>query len=244
MSRVISRWWSQITRRTGSLATRDNKAQIPSFANTIHNTELIIAYATNAGIPLDNNDVTFLASAIEAFKKIDESQPNSLQIFDHAAFLSVYRRVARELPIDPATLAPFFSQFDRTSKLYFHWGLGFALAVVVVSLVTFVASTISDSIKTEIDSANSKIITLTAALLVSPNVQSLRQHDLLDLQQFAMSARSISDQTPQLRHLVLLKFPPKIISMRADSKALELDANKLHTVEGATSEFIRVLENY
>ena len=238
MNWTIPLWGRQITRHTNSFTPLD---QIPSFESIICNAELLISYAANAGIQLDDNDIKFLASAVEEYKTTGKHHTTS----SIADVLCIYSRVASRLPIDPPTLIQFLSQFQKTIKVYFWGGMVFCFTVVIVSLLTFVASTISDSIKTEIDSANRKIITLTAALVLPATIQPLRQHDLLDLQQFAMSARSISDQMSQLQHIVFLRFPPQVKSIRANPTDLEINVSALSNGGAvAGQEFLRILDNY
>jgi len=89
-----------------------------------------------------------------------------------------------------------------------------AVIVVVFSLFTFISSAISDSIKTDIDLANSKTIILLTHLsdpdgtlpdkpkpFVGSTTYSL-QDLLIDLQQFATSLRSIDSRARQLHRLV------------------------------------------
>jgi len=101
MNWTIPLWGRQITRHTNSFTPLD---QIPSFESIICNAELLISYAANAGIQLDDNDIKFLASAVEEYKTTGKHHTTS----SIADVLCIYSRVASRLPIDPPTLIQFF----------------------------------------------------------------------------------------------------------------------------------------
>ena len=230
----------------------DVKAQLPSFENIVGDAELLLSYAATAGIALNDSDVKILTSAIEEYRK---AQPGSLvnsRDLNYADIILAYSRVAKTLlPVTAFTLRQFFSGFRGTVRFYVVWGVTYAILVVLASLLIFVSSVISDSIKTEIDVANSKAITLRAHLerpqqganLPSPNYSE--QDLLIDLQQLAVSVRSIDGRSRQLSYLVFfLGISDPFAGIRSDPaamhKAFELDP----ALADPQKDFVRIVDTY
>jgi hypothetical protein len=200
-------WRAFVAKLFNLSAARFNpNAQLPSFENIIQDAEVLLSYAATAGITLSDSDVATLTAARSADKK--------------DLIVSYSRIAAKLLPITAFSLRQFFSTYRQTLRFYLIWGTSFAIIVVVFSLLTFISTSLSSSIKSEIDLANGKAITLQthlgipqdASLSDKPNQfipstsYSLKDYsiqDLLtDLQQFAISLRSIDSRAQQLRFLV------------------------------------------
>jgi hypothetical protein len=206
MDLAIPATWRQIFTRTTPSNAVDPETSIPSFENIIQDAQLLLSYAATTGVTFNDNDVKILNDEIQK-TSIDKSGNH-----DYTAALLSYSRVAKQLlPVTAYTLRECFVRSKQTMRFYARWGALFVVLIVSASLVTFVSSTISDSMKAEIDLANSKAITLRARLgapslnKVSPGQDPTfsEQDKLIDLQQLAISSRSIYGRSKQLRYLIV-----------------------------------------
>jgi len=212
----------------------------------------MLSYAAMAGIALDDGDVKILANAAAEYRTAKDRSDYSGLNNSYADILLAYGRVAqRLLPLTTFTLVRFFSGFRRAIQVYFGWGVTLTVVVVVLSLLTFVSSTISESMKTEIDLANSKVTTLLSQPLEMSSqaddpryVAYSRKDMLVDLQQLAISVRSIDGRARQLRFLTFSGNPDPFSAIRSDPEkmheAFELDP-KFVDPKG---DFVRILGTF
>jgi hypothetical protein len=191
----------------GTSRAFDPNAALPSFENMTRDVDVLLSYAATAGISLRDADVTNLTS----------SENNK------TAFIQSYSRVALALiPVTAFALRKFFASYRQNVRFYVIGGILLAIIVIFFSLFTFISTAISDSLRTEIDLANSKIINLLTHLAdkdgtlphsnPTPFAASTNyslQDLTMDLQQFATSLRSIDSRAKQLHRLVYL-LPVKV----------------------------------
>jgi hypothetical protein len=198
--------WRQIFTRTTPSDAVNPKAEIPSFEHIIQDAQLLLSYAATTGTTLNDVDVKILNDEIQ------KASVDKLGNHNYTDALLAYSRIAKQLlPVTAYTLRECFVRSQQTMRFYARWGTLFVLLVVSASLVTFVSSAISESMKAEIDLANSKAITLRARLgpagSTAPNPGSSttfsEQDKLIDLQQLAISSRSIYGRSKQLRYLIV-----------------------------------------
>ena len=148
-------WREKFTQTTPSKAA-DPETEIPSFEHMIEDAQLLLSYGATVGATLNDGDVKILNDEIQ--KALDKSANHN-----YADALLAYGRIAKQLlPVTAYTLRECFVSSKRIVRSYARWGSVFVILIVSASLVTFVSSTISDSMKSEIDLANSKTITLRA----------------------------------------------------------------------------------
>src|SRR6516165_5366218 len=212
------------------------QTEIPSFEHMIEDAQLLLSYAATDGASLDKVDVKTLNDEIQ--KAAVEKSANR----DYTDALLAYSRVAKQLlPVTAYTLRECFVRSKRIMRSYARWGSVFVISVVSASLVTYVSSTISDSMKSEIDLANSKVVTLRAHFGPPPGAESSagqsstvpnsgqlnysEQDRLIDLQQLAISTRSIYGRAQQLRYLIIPTLPDPFVGKLKEEKhaAFELD---------------------
>jgi hypothetical protein len=208
------------TSRASPTTRFDPNAQLPSLENITHDSEVLLSYAATAGVPLSASDVGTLIAAHSTDKK---------------ELTLAYSRVAAALlPVTAFTLRKFFLGYRQTLRFYVILGLLLSITVVFFSLLTLISSSLSDSLKTEIDLANSKALSLqthlgifqdhtTAAAAnqltsltpdqgaqqklanqLIPSSDYSTSDLLIDLQQFAISLRFIDSRADELRHLSIL----------------------------------------
>jgi len=202
----------------------------------IEDAQLLLSYGATVGATLNDADVKILNDEIQ---KAAADKSGSHNYTDS---LLAYSRVAKQLlPVTAYTLRECFVSSKRIMRSYARWGAVFVILIVSASLVTFVSSTISDSMKSEIDLANSKIITLRAHFGPPPGAESSagqssavpnsgqlnysEQDRLIDLQQLAISTRSIYGRAQQLRYLIIPALPDPFVGKSKEEKhaAFELD---------------------
>jgi hypothetical protein len=231
--------WRQVFAKTTPSKVVDPETEIPSFEHMIEDAQLLLSYGATVGATLNDADVKILNGEIQ--KAAADTSGNH----DYTDALVAYSRVAKQLlPVTAYTLRECFVSSKRIMRSYARWGSVFVILIVSASLVTFVSSTISDSMKGEIDLANSKVITLRAHFgqpgqesspeqlangTISAQPTYSEQDRLIDLQQLAISTRSIYGRAQQLRYLVIPALADPSQEKR-DTKekhaALELDISK------------------
>jgi hypothetical protein len=250
VSEEDSSWWHRFFSRTTPSNAVDPEAEIPSFETIIRDAELLLSYAATAGITLNDTDVNILTDTIQKYKAVRKT---SIEDSPHYAdFLLSYSRIAKALlPITALTIRQCSLGARSTIHFYTRWGLVFVVLVVSASLITFVSSAISDSIKTEIDLANSKAITLRAHLGDSTQISTAssptysEQDKLIDLQQLASSSRSIYGRAIQLHHLIFFSgIPDPFADIRSDNekmrKLFELDP----ALANPYNDFLQIVGTY
>jgi hypothetical protein len=238
MDLAIPPRWRQTFARTTPAKVVDPESEIPSFEHMIDDAQLLLSYAATVGATLNDADVKILSDGIQK-AAVDKSGSH-----DYTDALLAYSRLAKQLlPVTAYTLRECFVSSKRIVRSYARWGSVFVILIVSASLVTFVSSTISDSMKSEIDLANSKTITLRAHFAPTGQGSSTEQpvnattagqsnyseqDRLIDLQQLAISTRSIYGRAQQLRYLIVpaLPDPFRYTSPRERHSAFELDITK------------------
>ena len=238
MDLAIPAGWRPIFAKGAPSKVVDSETEIPSFEHVIEDAQLLLSYAATVGATLSDADVKTLNDEIQkaaADKSGCHNYSNALLAFSHVA--------KQLLPVTAYTLRECFVRSNPIMRSY-AWRVFIGVSLIVMaSLVTFVSSTISDSIKGEIDLANSKTITLRAHLGPPPATassqerpaspansgQTFSEQDLLiDLQQLAISTRSIYGRAKQLRWLIIPGMEdPFLGKTRAEMHSIfELDLNK------------------
>ncbi|HMD66154.1 MAG TPA: hypothetical protein VKG22_05835 [Stellaceae bacterium] len=239
MDLAIPHSWRQIFAKTMPSQVVDPETEIPSFEHMIEDAQLLLSYAATVGATLNDADVKILNDEIQK-TAVDKTGNH-----DYTDALLAYSRVAKQLlPVTAYTLRECFVSSKRIIRSYARWGAVFVILIVSASLVTFVSSTISDSMKGEIDLANSKIITLRAHFAPTGQESSpdqpvnttnsaqsnySEQDRLIDLQQLAISTRSIYGRSQQLRWLIVPALPDPFQKIRGTKEmhaAFELDITK------------------
>jgi hypothetical protein len=210
MNSAISLRWRHFFSRTAQSDAVDIETEIPSFEIIIRDAELLISYAATAGIKLDDSNVKVL---LEAYQQYMESGKNIRNVKYTDSIFSSYADVAKQLlPVTASTIRQSSSVSRHVIRYYLFWGFIFVILVLSASLITYVSTTLSDSIKAELEIADSKVLALRAHLATaagsaqneSPSLTYSTYSELdriKDLQQFANSIRGIYFRGVQLQHL-------------------------------------------
>jgi hypothetical protein len=227
----------------GTSRAFDPNAALPSFENMTRDVDVLLSYAATAGISLRDADVTNLTSGEN----------------NKTAFIQSYSRVALALiPVTAFALRKFFASYRQNVRFYVIGGILLAIIVIFFSLFTFISTAISESLRTEIDLANSKIINLLTHLADKdgtlphsnpPPFAASTNYSLqdltMDLQQFATSLRSIDSRAKQLHRLVYL-LPVKVTDPTEQMRLSPDSATRfqLNAEEQPELNFARLLPKY
>jgi hypothetical protein len=231
----------------GTSRAFDPNAALPSFENMTRDADVLLSYAATAGISLQDADVTNLTSGEN----------------NKTAFILSYSRVALALiPVTAFALRKFFASYRQNVRFYVIGGILLAIIVIFFSLFTFISTAISESLRTDIDLANSKTINLLTHLAdkdgtlpdsnpppFAASTNYSLQDLMTDLQQFATSLRSIDSRAKQLHRLVYL-LPVKVtdpfeqIRLSPDSATRFHDMFELKAEDQPESNFARLLPTY
>jgi hypothetical protein len=211
MTLDIATWWRRISTKRGHPRTIAPEREIPSFEHILPSAEVLLSYAATAGISLNDADVKILTDEIA---KHETAAHDNSGDHDYAIIIPAYTRVAKAiLPVTAITLCE--CTVDARDTLRYNAKLAAISVIVVLSLsfFAFVSSSMSDSIKSDINTANTKIITLRSYLGSPgdpPPAAALptysEQDELTDLQQLAISSRSVYDRAKQLHRLIFFSF--------------------------------------
>jgi hypothetical protein len=237
-------WREFLAKITSAKKRFDPNTQLPSFQNITQDADVLLSYAATAGITLSDSDVAILSAARSTEEK---------------DLIPAYSRVAALLlPVTAFTLRKFFANYRQLLRFYVIWGALLAIVVVIFSLLTFISTSLSESIKAEIDLANSKAVTLQTHLnipqdpttpppliptpFVPTTVYSFRDF-FTDLQQFAISVRFIDSRAVELSHLVFfLGVTDTLAAQRSDPlwhSQFEIDLRV-----NPTDNFVKILDTY
>jgi hypothetical protein len=239
---VLSLGWWRGNRTERTVPNTEPEAAPPSFENIIRDAELLLSYAATAGIELKDADVNILTDEIKQYKATRTAS-------DETRVLTSYTNIANKiLPVTALTLKVCLFESRRTLHDYALWGMVFAFIVSIASLLTFVSSSISDAIKTDIDVANSKAITLRAHLgnpgnnMSSPTYSE--QDTLIDLQQFAISVRSIDLRAKRLSYLIFTGIPDPFKRIRDNKAQMDAAFELDPALADPYKDFVRILTTY
>jgi len=239
MNLAIPLGWRRKATEAAPWETADPETELPSFEHMIEDAQLVLSYAATVGASLNDADVKILNDEIQ------KAAADKSGCHNYTDALLAYSRVAKQLlPVTAYTLRECFVRSKRMMQSYARRVAVAVLLIVLASLVTFVSSTISESMKAEIDLANSKTITLRAHLGPPPRTGSStegaasstssgqptysEQDLLIDLQQLAISTRSIYGRAKQLRWLIIPGMDDPFLGKTRDEmhKIFELDLHK------------------
>jgi hypothetical protein len=241
-------WLRQIFLKPTPSNIVDPETEIPSFETIIRDAELLLSYGAIIGLTLNDADVNILTVEIKK-SKIEPRPPVDLNNSDT---ILAYSRLAKQLfPVTASTIRQCSLDSRQAITFYTRWGLAFVVLVVAASLITFVSSIISDSIKSEIDLANSKAITIRAHLgsvAQAANASSptySEQDKLIDLQQLAISSRSIYGRAVQLNHLIFFSgIPDPFASERSNKEKMRLLFELDPAIADPYADFLRIVGTY
>ena len=207
--------FARLPKETGDRqASREGRLPPGLFEETLNNAQLLLLYAAEAGIEID--DATH-NSILEARAAGNEGLTEAI-----AANLLVAesKLAARLRPVTAESLKAHAGDAQHTVHSYLFVAIALAIFVVPASVATFVTSAISSTITKDIAAANALAVKITSEL-ESPGAQtagapaSLSRVDAItDLQTFASTMRAVDARARQLNWFIGQREPDPLEEWR------------------------------
>lgn len=199
--------------------------QPPSyFSEALSDAERLLKYAAEIGIDVDSDTRSAILHARTSYPDqwTEEIAARLL--------LALTRLAARLRPVTAQSLRACQADTRITVRTYFRIAILLACIIVPVSVITFITSAVSTSLRDDIVKANSLAVKLRAQLgppppAGTPPIESLpkgiSETDVIaDLQEYASLVRSINGRAIKLNHFVLphQALPPEDMGTPDDRK--------------------------
>ena len=177
------------------------------FREALEDAERLLKYAAETGVTIGADTRTAILRARSDF---DSGWSEDVA----AKLLLALTQLASTLtPVTAASLEACHSETRPTMRHYLTWAVILSVIIIPASILTFVSSSISDSIRADIDTANTLTVKLTSELgpPARPDVGS--SIEIAELQEYAATVRSIYARAKRLNHFVLphVAVPPPLI---------------------------------
>jgi hypothetical protein len=180
------------------------------FKDTLEDAESLLKYAAEIGIDIDAQTRDSILEARSALSTgWDENTA--------AHLLSALTRLAARLKPVTAESLKASRNGDSTNTGRRYWVIASVLAVLIIpySLASYVTSSISDSIRKDIVTANDLAVKLTTQTATPVLPVGLTRSDVVvELQTFASTIRSIDNRASQLNWFVLRKVKDPFEDLR------------------------------
>jgi hypothetical protein len=186
--------------------TQDDTGTPAYFAEALEDAEQLLKYAAEMGIDVDADT----RAAVLHARTISPARWTE----DVAAklLLALTELAAKLKPVTAASLRAYGSETRPTMHTYLVWAIILSFVIIPSSILTFVSSSISESIKNDIARANVLTVKLRTELgpPARPDVGS--SEEVSDLQEYASTIRSIYARARRLNLLVFphLELPPQL----------------------------------
>ncbi len=187
------------------------------FVEALEDAELLLKYAAEMGIDIDANtrSAVLHARAIAPAQWTEEMSANLL--------LALTTLAANLKPVTAESLKAYHSETRPTMHTYLLWAIILSIVIIPCSILTFVSSSISTQIRTDITTANALAVKLHTEL-GPPAAQGIGASDeLADLQEYAATIRSIYARSRRLNN-ILVPHVDTPLGLRCDSGNATQDA--------------------
>ncbi len=166
--------------------------------------ERLLKYAAEMGISIDVDIATAVLHA-RAVPVADWTEEMSA-----ALLLALTKLAARVNPVTAESLKAYRS--GHTMHTYLVWAIVLAAVIIPSSILTFVSSSISESIRNDINRANVLTVKLRTELGPPEQKDIGSSEEVADLQEYASTVRSIYARSRKLNHLLLphVDLPPPL----------------------------------
>jgi hypothetical protein len=190
------------------------------FVEALEDAERLLKYAAEMGIDIDaaTRSAVLHARAIPTANWTEEMSASLL--------LALTGLAAKLKPVTAESLKAYHSETRPTMHTYLVWAIILSVIIIPSSILTFVSSSISNSIKADITHANELAVKLTTQLGPPPQSDVGSSEEVLELQDYASTVRSIYAHARRLNVLVLphAELPPQLRC--PDGKTAEADCLK------------------
>lgn len=214
-------------------------AEIPKFARMVDDAILLLTHAAQTGTDVDATTRAAILNA-KAAANVDWNYAEAGDLLAAIAVLTAKLRVTAH-----GLRASSSDRINPDIQSLRRWTLILAVPIIVFSVLSFVSSSISTTIRTDITNANELLVKLRAELGTQtaptagtpdkPFPQGLNEGDVLtQLQSYASTVRAIDAQARQLNWFVLKAEHDPFAKLRWNSKLSEqerqMNQDKLNTL--------------
>jgi hypothetical protein len=176
------------------------------FKEALEDAERLLKYAAETGVEIDADTRSAVLQARIAF-------PTGWSEDIAAKLLLALTELAAKLsPVTAASLEACHSETRPTMRHYLMWAIILSAIIIPASILTFVTSSISDSIRADIESANSLAVKLSSELGPPARTDVGSSIEIAQLQEYASDVRSIYARARRLNRFVLphIAVPPPL----------------------------------
>jgi hypothetical protein len=167
------------------------------FLEALKDAELLLKYAAEVGIDIEapTRSAVLRARSVPHADWDEELTANLL--------LALTSLAAKLRPVTAESLKAYRSETRPTMHTYLTWAIILSIIIIPSSILTFVSSSISNQIRTDITAANELAVKLHTEL-GPPTPQGVGTTDqLADLQEYAATVRSIFARSRRLNKILV-----------------------------------------
>jgi hypothetical protein len=178
-------------------ATDDDLGVSGFFVQALQDAERLLKYAAEMGIDIDADK----RSAVLHARAVPPSQWT--EEMSASLLLALTALAAKLKPVTAESLKAYHSETRPTMHTYLTWAIILSIIIIPCSILTFVSSSISTQIRTDIATANALAVKLHTEL-GPPTPQGIGSNDeLTDLQEYAATVRSIYARSRRLNNILI-----------------------------------------
>jgi hypothetical protein len=177
------------------------------FKDALEDAERLLTYAAEMGVKVDDETRSAVLHARAAF-------PNEWSVDTTDKLLLALTHLAAGLkPVSAASLKAYQAETRPTMRTYLIVAIALSAVIIPVSIATFVSSSISEEIRSDIAKANALTVKLTVELGPPPRPEIGTSDELADLQEYAATVRLIYARARRLNVLVFphVQVPPSLV---------------------------------
>jgi hypothetical protein len=188
------------------------------FGEALEDAERLLKYAAETGVTIDPATRSAVLQARIAFPG-GWSEDTAAKLL-----LALTELAARLSPVTAASLEACHSETRPTMRHYLMWAIILSAIIIPASILTFVSSSISESIRADIESANGLTVKLSSELGPPARTDVGSSVEIAQLQEYASDVRSIYARARRLNRFVFpavavpppLSAPPGSLAQQAD----------------------------
>ena len=167
------------------------------FVEALKDAELLLKYAAEVGVDIEPET----RSAVLHARAIPPSQWDEVMTANLLVALTAL--AAKLKPVTAESLKAYHSETRPTMHTYLSWAIILSIIIIPSSILTFVSSSISTQIRTDITNANALAVKLHTEL-GPPTPAGVGSSDqLADLQEYAATVRSIYARSRRLNDILV-----------------------------------------
>ena len=188
------------------------------FLQALEDAERLLKYAAEMGIDIDPDT----RSSVLHARAVDPQ--NWTEEMSASLLLALTTLAAKLKPVTAESLKAYHSETRPTMHTYLSWAIILSIVIIPASILTFVSSSISNQIRTDITTANALAVKLHTEL-GPPAPQGVGSSDqLADLQEYAATVRSIYARSRRLNDILIPRVTVPL-GIRCHSGNASEDAN-------------------